>query len=159
MRARATVVAVLACIWLGLGVASLAGAATPAKKIDACTLITPDDISEVLGIAGATKNEEVSASAPSFCAYNLPGNGLLTVGVGKYTKVTKSDFAVNSEQEGAQKIPGVKKGFYIVADATRPEGSEADVVIGKKFLVIQVLTVVVEEAAFLELINLAIDRV
>jgi len=159
MRGRAVAAAVLTCVAFVVGVGSPAGAVTSAKKADACTLITPDDISEVLGIAGATKNEEVSASVPGFCAYNLPGSGLLTVGIGKYTKITKSDFAVNSEQEGAERIPGAKKGFYIVADATRPEGSEADVVIGKKFLVIQVLTVVVDEDPFLELINLAIDRV
>ena len=125
---RLSVVVIAAAILLQTG--PVATAAVSKKTVDACKLATKTEIEDILGV----NLPEPDVDDPARCQYNDNG-ALITIAVAKYSKALKKDFAVNSKQPGAEKIPGLKKAYAVESARLL----RADAVKGKKFLTVVVV--------------------
>ena len=91
--------------------------------MNACKLATAKEIAKILGVQlGAPTLDD-----PTRCQYTSASGTLVTIATAPYTKAVKKDFAVNSKQPTAKKIPGLKKAYV----STRV--LQADAVEGTKF--------------------------
>ena len=109
---------------------SAATASVSAKTVNACKLATAKEIAKILGVQlGAPTLDD-----PTRCQYTSTSGTLVTIATAPYTAAVKSDFAVNSKQPTAKKIPGLKKA-YVSTRVLR-----ADSVKGTKFLTIAILS-------------------
>jgi hypothetical protein len=111
---------------------STAAGSVPAKTVAACRLATADELEGILGV----NLPEPLLDEPTRCQYNDNG-AIVTIATAKYTKAVKNDFAVNSKQAGAEKIPGLKTAYVVVRDRLL----RADAVKSKKFLTVTVIGV------------------
>jgi len=144
---------------IGLVAAPTAGSASVAdKKVEACTALTAADIESVLAVTGVGPDTQGIPSDATNCSYAWQGAsfGSAHVGLGTYDKSVKKDLPKNSKQPGAEKIPGVKKG-YVNAEGGS-SGAIIEAVKGKKFVTIQVFAEGVTKDQLITLMKLVLKR-
>lgn len=111
---------VVASVTVGLLVlgATAASAADFTKK-KACVLVTDSDVEEAFGAAPNPGVDQTEKGKFTTCTWTIPATGGTTtafIGIDKTNKLNKKDFAEKRKGDTAEKVAGIKKGFYHVAD-------------------------------------------
>jgi len=98
---------------------TLAGHASALTDEDACDLVSEDAITDYFSTATET-TPDGEEGVYTTCTWNITfatetgtTSAIAFVGIDKVSKVAKQDFKANSKSRDAEKVDGIKKGFYL----------------------------------------------
>lgn len=116
MARRTVVGGIVSALLVGMAVGP-AGAFT---KIPACELVTEEAVEAAFGVAPTTTTPTDEKGKFSTCTWILPGEApdtdIAFVGMDKPNKLAKKDFKGKVKDPAAEKVSGIKKGFYLPED-------------------------------------------
>jgi hypothetical protein len=100
----------------GIGVA----AAAEFTKTPACDLVAGEAVEAAFGVVPTSTTPQDEKGKFTTCTWILagvaPDTDIAFVGIDKPNSVNKKDFKANSKNDAAEKVPGIKKGFYLLED-------------------------------------------
>ena len=101
---------------------AVAPAAASFTKKPACDLVAEDTVEAAFGVAPTTTTPQDEAGKFTTCTWILPSDSapgdtdIAFVGMNKPNKLAKKDFKAKNKSDAAEKVPGIKKGFYLSED-------------------------------------------
>lgn len=121
MFRRIVVVGAVTALLSGIAVAE----AAEFTKMPACDLVTREAVEAAFGVAPTNTTPQDEKGKFSTCTWILPGaapdTDIAFVGINKPNKLAKKDFKTKSKNDATEKVPGIKKGFFL------PEGNAGTV--------------------------------